>query len=269
MDTVKRRILDPERTVLIACSMMEDEIQKVIDQEKIHYPVIWMERGYHEKPDRLRAILQEQIDLAEERFADADPRARKASEAQEVSEASGTPGAPEASEDSEEKPVILLGYGLCGNGAAGLKTRSAVLAMPRFDDCINTILCCGPRTRRSLEKAGVYYLTRTWTLDTGALLQSHQKMLAKYGKRRTGQIMQMMYDGYRQVSVIDDGCYDKAPVISYADQCAALLGVERGEVPGSTRILRKLLTGDWDEAEILVKKPDTPVTQWTLTCPIF
>jgi hypothetical protein len=228
------KILNPKNTILIACSMMEDEIGRVLQENNLQYPVVWMERGYHSYPDKLRAVLQEQIDLAEKRLGG------------------------EAVKD--EKPVILLAYGLCGNGSEALKTSSSLLAMPRFDDCINTLLCCGPRSCRALEKAGVYYLTRGWTQDTGALLQSHQKILDRFGEKKTARIMSMMYDGYKEVAVIDDGCYDTAPIEKYAQDCADLLHVKSGNVPGGTYILEKLLTGNWDD-DILVKRPGEPVTQ--------
>lgn len=233
------RTLNPDNTILIACSMMEDEIRRVLGKKQLTCPVIWMERGYHSSPDKLRAVLREQISLAEQRLR-----------------GSGTP----LRNEGQEPPAILLAYGLCGNGTEGLQTQASLLAMPRFDDCINTLLCCGRRTCRAMEKAGVYYLTRGWTLDTGALLQSRQKLLERFGEKKTARIMDMMYDGYRKVAVIDDGCYDTAPVQQYAQECADLLHVDAETVPGGTYILEKLLTGNWDN-DILVKQPGHPVEQ--------
>ncbi len=224
------RNLKPENTILIACSMMEDEVGRVLEEQNLQYPVVWMERGYHSYPDKLRAVLQEQIDLAEEKLP------------------------------KDESSSILLAYGLCGNGTERLVSHTATLAMPRFDDCINTLLCCEPRTCRAMEKAGVYYLTRGWTLDMGAVLQSHQKLLDKFGEKKTDRIMRMMYDGYKHVAVIDDGCYDTEPICEYAEKCADLLNVDAGCVPGGTYILEKLMTGGWD-SDILVKRPGEQVEQ--------
>ncbi len=273
------KTLNPENTILIACSMMEDEIGRVLQEKNLQYPVVWMERGYHSYPDKLRAVLQEQIDLAEKRLqAAAAVRPENAGTDEEAAAESGgrdirksekkddgesgrnaeEAGGPAAG--NADKPVILLAYGLCGNGAERLKADSSILAMPRFDDCINTLLCCDPRSCRALEKAGVYYLTRGWTQDTGALLQSHQELLDRFGEKKTARIMNMMYDGYKEVAVIDDGCYDTAPIKQYAQECADLLKVKSGSVPGGTYILEKLLTGNWDD-DILVKQPGEAVAQ--------
>ncbi|MGN1382926.1 MAG: DUF1638 domain-containing protein, partial [Eubacterium sp.] len=224
------RTLNPKNTILIACSMMEDEIGRVLQEKNLQYPVVWMERGYHSYPDKLRAVLQEQIDLAEERLkaGPAESGGGAGNDSRDDAEGGRNTGktAEVTEKENTDRPVILLAYGLCGNGTEQLKTRSSVLAMPRFDDCINTLLCCGPRSCRALEKAGVYYLTRGWTLDTGALLQSHQKLLDKFGEKKTARIMDMMYDGYREVAVIKDGCYDTAPIEKYAQDCADLLKVK-------------------------------------------
>jgi hypothetical protein len=263
---------NPENTILIACSMMEDEINRVLQKYHLQYPVVWMERGYHSRPEKLRAVLQEQITLAEQRLHSTagaqngkpetgNPPFPKCYGGNENPETKDHPArAAHIAENPAGSPAVLLAYGLCGNGTEGLRAESAVLAMPRFDDCINTLLCCGPRTSRALEQAGVYYLTRGWTLDTGAMLQSHQKMLEKYGEKKTKIIMQMMYDGYKSVAVIDDGCYDTAPVQQYAQKCADLLHVDTETVPGGTNILEKLLIGNWDD-DILVKAAGKPVKQ--------
>lgn len=225
-----------DEAVLVACSMMEDEIGDVLERLDSRLTVVWMERGYHSKPDRLREVLQEQIDLAEMQGAE----------------------------------TILLAYGLCGNGAEGLVAKRARLVMPRYDDCISMLLSVVKREKRGLENAGVYYLTRGWTLDMGAMLQSYDKLVNRLGERKARRVTDMMYDGYREVTVISDGCYDEEPVRDYAKKCGELLRVETGSVPGGTRVLEKLISGDWDD-EILVKEPGDPVDtldfQWPISCP--
>ena len=52
--------------------------------------------------------------------------------------------------DPEQYQGVLLGYGLCGNGLAGLTARSIPVVLPRAHDCISRRLrarsrCCGMR----------------------------------------------------------------------------------------------------------------------------
>ena len=212
-------INDYTKKMLIACSMIEDEINAVFDRFDIHdIEIRWQERGHHNDPDKLREVVQTEIDMAEE----------------------------------EEADLIMLAYGLCGNGAIGWHTRKAALAMPRFDDCVNMMLCTSNRDRRNYLDAGNMYLTGGWSRDEGALLDMFDSYLAQYGKRKADKLMKLMLDSYTAVTVIDTGCYELGPVMEYAAVCADRFGLERRLVPGGNEPLRKLLTGEWD-ADIIVK----------------
>ena len=140
-----------KKKILIACSMIEDEINAAFDHFEIHdIEIWWQERGHHNDPDKLREVIQSEIRRAEDAGAD----------------------------------LIMLGYGLCGNGAIGWHAEKAALVMPRFDDCVNMMLCTGKRDRRNYLKAGHMYLTGGWSKDDGALLDMFESYLAKYGKEK-------------------------------------------------------------------------------------
>ncbi len=199
--------------------MIEDEINAAFDRFGVRdVEVWWQERGHHNDPDKLREVVQAEISRAE----------------------------------SEEADIIMLAYGLCGNGAVGWHTERAVLAMPRFDDCVNMMLCTGKRDRRNYLKAGHMYLTGGWSRDDGALLTMLDSYLEKYGERKGKKLMKLMLDSYTDVTVIDTGCYELEPVIAYADECIRQLGLTKSIVPGSNEVMRKLVTGEWDE-DIIVK----------------
>ena len=214
------------KKILIACSMIEDEINAVFDCFVYgDIEVRWMERGYHNDPDELREVIQNEISRAEADGAD----------------------------------TVMLAYGFCGKGASGWHTEHAALAMPRFDDCCNMMLCTGKRQKRNLLEAWNMYLTKGWSKDEGALLSMLERAQERYGERRGLKVMKLMFDSYTKVTVIDTGCYELEPVQEYAEKCADLLGLELATVPGGNEILRKLITGDWDE-DIIVKKPGEPVS---------
>ena len=216
-----------KKKVLIACSMIEDEINDVFDHFNIKdIEIRWQERGHHNDPDKLREVIQAEISKAEEDGAD----------------------------------LILLAYGLCGNGAVGWHTEKATLAMPRFDDCVNMMLCTGKRCKRNYLSAGHMYLTGGWSRDDGALLDMFESYLAKYGKRKADKLMKLMLASYSSVTVIDTGCFDMEPVVEYADQCAERFGLDRKIVPGGNEPIKKLITGEWDE-DIIVRKPGAPVKE--------
>ena len=47
--------------VLLACQMLEDEIQRAVQRTGAQMPIVWVDAGLHEYPDRLREELQRQI----------------------------------------------------------------------------------------------------------------------------------------------------------------------------------------------------------------
>lgn len=209
MNTTKR--------TLIACSMMEDEINSVLKQSDITIPIVWMDRGFHNTPEKLNMKLQDQID----RLQDQDE--------------------------------ILLAFGLCGNGTERLCSPNTKLIIPRFDDCINLLLCTGQRTSRALTKTDSLYLTRGWTLDKEAILQQYEIIKEQYDEEMCDIIFETMYGHYNAVTVIDTGCYDTAPVLDYARKSAELLDFQVEICPGSNQILHQLLTGDWNKNFIVLQ----------------
>ena len=118
------------KDVLIACLMMEAEVKKAIEVTGCKAEVIWMEKGLHDRPEKLRAALQETLDKAE----------------------------------AELRPdVIMLAYGFCGNAMDGLKAGNFQLILPRIDDCI--VMFIGSRKRKTELEGGVgtMFQTSDWT----------------------------------------------------------------------------------------------------------
>ena len=213
--------------VLIACAMMEDEVACAVERAEEDVYTVWVDRGFHSEPDHLRAELQRNIDWVEERGA----------------------------------ACILFAFGLCGNGAVGLVTRRAQLAIPRFDDCVNIMLEHGPRTCQGRAQGGVMYLTRGWTHDVAAAMYSMKdQYVAKYGERRAKRLMEAMYGGYHAVSLIDNGCYELEDAMEVARHSAESINVGVQVDPGSNQVLEKLICGPWDE-DIVVCEPGRPLVQ--------
>ena len=89
--------------VLVACEMLEDEIHCIEEKHQIELPAIWVDRGLHDYPARLRQRLTEIIE----------------------------------EQDHSEYDGILLGFMLCGNALDGIKAGNIPIVFPRFHDCID------------------------------------------------------------------------------------------------------------------------------------
>ena len=60
-----------KKKILIACSMIEDEINAAFDHFEIRdIEIWWQERGHHNDPDKLREVIQSEIRRAEDAGAD-------------------------------------------------------------------------------------------------------------------------------------------------------------------------------------------------------
>lgn len=213
-----------KKQTIIACAMLEDEINAVYEKLGCSLPVIWLERGYHNTPEKLRTKLQETID----KLSDQDE--------------------------------LLLCFGLCGNGTAGISSKTSRLILPKFDDCLNMLLCDGNRSCRGLVQPGTMYLTNGWTKDTEGILQQYDELLEEYDEETRDDILEMMYAHYNSVTVIDTGCFPMEETMEYARKTCELMDFELKTTPGYVIMIEKLFSGDWDQ-NFLIIEPEESVTE--------
>lgn len=206
-----------KRRTVIACSMMEDELKLVYKKMGCSDPIIWLDRGYHNTPEILRKKIQEEIFKLQ---------------------------------DQEE---ILLTFGLCGNGTAGIYSPSTRLILPKFDDCLNMFLCTKKRKQRALVEAGTIYLTRGWTLDKESIIQQYNELQKKYDEETCEIIMETMYAHYNSITLIDTGCYDMEKTRLYAEKAGSFLNLQIKEIVGTVKILEQLLSGSWEQNFIVLE----------------
>ena len=202
---------------LVACSMLETEIRHVMAELNSDIEIVWMDRGLHTEPEKLLLALQDEVD----RLQDMDE--------------------------------ILLCYGLCGNGTNGLRSRTATLVIPKFDDCINMLLCTGKRTARALVQKGVIYQSGGWA-QFGGILHQYQELKDNYGydEETIADLMEMMYENYTHLAFLDTGCADRSETLKHLNQAAKLLNLDMIEVQGSVRILEQLIKGEYNENFIIL-----------------
>jgi len=96
-------------TCILACEMLEDELQAALEQTGCTWPVRYLERGLHEYPARLRERLQSEI-------------------------------------DANTAEQIVLAFCLCGNALDGICAGKKRLIAPRLSDCIHLLSAKTPET---------------------------------------------------------------------------------------------------------------------------
>jgi Protein of unknown function (DUF1638) len=198
---------------IISCAVVAEELEKLgVPAEDMTV----LEFGLHVKPEDLKEALREEI-------------ARS----------------PEGD--------ILLGYGLCSNAVTGLSNPGGRLIAPRADDCIALFL--GSRKehlRRLHEEPGTYFLTKGWIEASGQPFDSYEELVEKYGPVRAERIVKVALRNYTRLAFIDTGLYRIDEYRALAKEGAERFGLRFEVIPGSGRLLEKLLDGDWDEEFVVV-----------------
>jgi hypothetical protein len=90
----------------------------------------------------------------------------------------------------KEPSLIVLGYGLCGNGARGVKSRRHTLLIPRTDDCIAILLGSRRAYRREFNAVpGTYYLSKGWLESGSHPLSEYEEYAERYGREEAKWIL--------------------------------------------------------------------------------
>lgn len=211
------------RKAILACQTLRDELNLAIKETRVDFPVFYVESGLHNTPELLHKRIQKEINQI------------------------------------DNVDAILLLFGYCGNSMLGIHSHKVKLVLPKVEDCIPLLLgSCQARKSFSREM-GTYFLTKGWLDYENNLLKEYESCVARYGKIRAEKIMKIMLGNYKRFVLIDTGAYQVDSVLPKTREFAALLGMCHEVVPGSLRMVHKLLLGDWD-SDFLVLEPGQQVT---------
>jgi len=169
--------------VFIACQVLQDLLERLLP-ESLAQNVTFMDYGLHRVPSKMAGTLQDVIN------------------------------------DIKEPSLVVLGYGLCGNGLKGIKAGAHTLLAPRTDDCIAILLGSYRAYMREFQDVpGTYYLTKGWLESGSNPLQEYEEYVPKYGAKAAMWIMDQQYQNYERLMLVT---HDQADMEQYRPKAQAV-----------------------------------------------
>lgn len=232
---------------VIACDVLNREISYLSSQSACFIDVSFIHQGLHSTPDKLRTLLQQEIDKANEGF----PYSYHS--------------------ENSDYDFIILAYGLCSNGITGLKSERIPLAVPRAHDCITLLLGSKENYKEVFDaNPGTYWFSSGWIERSFQPSEHKYEVLYKeysdkYGEDNAQYLLeteQGWMKDYKNAGFIYWDCV--ANMQSYREltkSSAAYFGWSYTEYQGKIRLLERMLNADFDDKEVLVVPPDKRIVQ--------
>jgi hypothetical protein len=214
--------LSGTRAHVIACAAVMEEIRPYLPPATT---CSVLEFGLHANPSTLRQVLQDTINVA-----------------------------------ATSADTVILGYGLCSMAVVGLRANGCTLVVPRVDDCI--ALCLGSQSAYKAQfdrEPGTYYLTRGWIEAGDSPFSEYEKLVETFGAKRAARVMERMLKNYTRLAFIETGPAETETHREYSRTMAERFGLRYAEIPGSGRLIHKMLRGPVDH-EFVVARPGETIS---------
>lgn len=218
--------------VVIACQVLQSMLEQMLPDD-LAAQVTFLDYGLHRVPSKMTWNLQDAIDGV------------------------------------EEPSLVVLGYGLCGNGLNGIRAGVHTLLVPRTDDCIAILLGSRQAYVREFEAVpGTYYLSKGWLESGSHPLKEYEEYVEKYGPAEAEWIMDQQYQHYERLVLVahNDAEMDKyRPQAQKVARYCERWGMRYQEILGSDDYVRRLVEVasalDRADGDFLVILPGGEISQ--------
>ena len=226
---------------VIACDVLRREVSYLASLSPCYVEVTFLPQGLHSTPDKLRVMLGEEIEKASEGITN-----NKYGE-------------------KTYYDFIVLAYGLCENSILNLSSPVTPLVIPRAHDCITLLLGSKDRYGELFNKSpGTYWYSRGWIECTLMPGEDRYKKIrdnyaAQYGEENADYLMEMeqgWFKSYDRVIFINwDELGNADYYREYTKKSAEYLKWNYIEENGSSLLMKKMLSGIFDESEVQIIPP--------------
>jgi hypothetical protein len=193
--------------VVVSCQVLQEILARLMP-EGLAREVIFMDYGLHRVPSKMTWQLQQALDSL------------------------------------SEPSLVVLGYGLCGNGLNGLRAGKHTLLVPRVDDCIALLLGSYRAYMREFSAVpGTYYLSKGWLESGSHPLKEYEEYVPRYGPEQAMWIMDQQYQHYERLALVAHSQADMEAYRPQAQEVARFCerwGMRYEEMLGSDVYVRRL-----------------------------
>lgn len=225
---------------IVACRILSRELNYLASQSANHVDITWVGRGLHNTPEQLRRHLRDTVD--------------------------DIYGQLERKELEHRPDYIVLGYGLCSNGVAGVRCRDIPIVVPRTDDCIALFMGSQERYLREFSEVnGAYWLNSDWIEQSIRLFDSEDlrrrkwmEYAEKFGEDNADYLLEIessWVSNYSTLGYIHSSVYDSPENLARARMEAEKNNWKMREINDDLRLLRMMVDGTWNDREFLILKP--------------
>jgi len=233
------------RLKIVSCEVFCREFRHFAAGSEHIIDIAFQPFGLHDTPDKLRESTQAEIDRT-----------------------------PEGRYD-----YILIGYGLCSRGTAGVTARHTPLVIPRAHDCITMFLGSKERyAKKFSESPGTYYFSSGWIERKDGLTEQgnvrivkeeerkrrFQEYVEKYGLDNAQYLIQIeteWLNNYRCAAFISLRIGHEETYRTFTKNVAHARGWDYEEIQGNTGLIQRFLDGNWSAEEFLVVPPGYRIVQ--------
>jgi len=212
------------KALVIACAIMKKELEYL---QTDGVSLVFLEQSLHRTPQKMKGVIQEEIDKAEKWNGDQ----------------------------------IVLAYGLCSNGILGIRANRHPLLVPKVHDCISLFLGSHDRYMEEHHKEpGTYYLTKGWIEEKKSPLGIFEEYCQRYGKETAEWVIREELKNYTRIALVESELGMEETHRKHARENARFLNLKYEEIKGSLGFFRKIIQGPWDR-DFVVLKPGEEAQQ--------
>jgi N-methylhydantoinase A/oxoprolinase/acetone carboxylase beta subunit len=221
---------------LIACGVLAPDLKQIAAKLNISLTMNFLPGGLHDRPDELRARLQDAVDAAAK---------------------------------AEHCDRIVIGYGICGRGTVGIKAPHVPLVFPRVHDCIALFMGSDRTYQKEFAKyPGTFYLSAGWYREKGSPNEHEDRKIwigsetlgcrelkEKYGEQGGNRIIDFFntwHHNYQRAAFIDTGTDNSLKYEEQAKEMAREHNWKYERIEGDLSLMTRLMTQLHSDEEILV-----------------